>query len=53
MADQPATLHRACTHCRTMVDLLALAHERGCERELADQLTVSLQARRLPNMTAL
>lgn len=39
--------------CRTMVDLLALAHERGCERELADQLTVSLQARRLPDMTAL
>ena len=39
--------------CRTMVDLLALAHERGCECELADQLTVSLQARRLPDMTAL
>lgn len=39
--------------CRTMVDLLALAHERGCERELADQLTVSLQARRLPDMAAL
>lgn len=39
--------------CRTMVDLLALAHERGCESELADQLTASLQARRLPDMTAL
>ncbi|MBA1142498.1 IS21 family transposase [Mesorhizobium sp. CCANP35] len=39
--------------CRTMVDLLALAHERGCESELADQLTASLQARRLPDMAAL
>ncbi len=36
-----------------MVDLLALAHERGCESELADQLTASLQARRLPDMAAL
>lgn len=39
--------------CRTMVELLALAHERCCESELADQLTVSLQARRLPDMDAL
>lgn len=39
--------------CRTMVDLLTLAHERGCESELADQLDVSLQARRLPDMAAL
>lgn len=39
--------------CRTMVELLAMAHERGCESELADQLTASLQARRLPNMAAL
>jgi len=39
--------------CRTMVDLLAMAHERGCESELADQLTASLQARRLPDMAAL
>ncbi|MBB6414434.1 hypothetical protein HNQ71_007144 [Mesorhizobium sangaii] len=39
--------------CRTMVELLAMAHERGCESELADQLTASLQARRLPDMAAL
>lgn len=39
--------------CRTMVELLAVAHERGCESELADQLTASLRARRLPDMGAL
>jgi hypothetical protein len=39
--------------CRTMVELLAMAHERGCESELADQLRVSLEARRLPDMAAL
>jgi len=36
--------------CRTMVDLLAMAHERGCESELADQLTACLEAGRLPDM---
>jgi hypothetical protein len=39
--------------CRTMVELLAMAHERGCESELADQLGLSLEARRLPDMAAL
>jgi transposase InsO family protein len=39
--------------CRLMVDLLALAHERGCEAELATVLAGDLQARRLPEMTAL
>jgi transposase InsO family protein len=39
--------------CRIMVDLLAMAHERGCESELADQLDAALQARRLPDMAAL
>lgn len=39
--------------CRITVELLALAHERGCESELADQLDASLQARRLPDMAAL
>lgn len=39
--------------CRTMVELLAMAHERGCESELADQLDASLQVRRLPDMAAL
>jgi hypothetical protein len=30
-----------------------LAHERGCESELADHLDASLQARRLPDMAVL
>jgi plasmid stability protein len=36
-----------------MVDLLALAHERGCEAELAALLAADLQAGRLPDMTAI
>ena len=36
-----------------MVDLLALAHERGCESELADQLAADLEAGQLPDMAAL
>lgn len=39
--------------CRIMVDLLALAHERGCEAELADQLTADLDAGRLPELNRL
>lgn len=39
--------------CRIMVDLLALAHDRGCEAELADLLTADLEAGRLPDITAL
>ena len=39
--------------CRITVDLLALAHERGCERELADHLEAELKANRLPDMDAL
>lgn len=39
--------------CRIMVDLLALAHERGCETELADQLTADLEAGRLPDLNRL
>lgn len=39
--------------CRTMVELLALAHDRGCEGELAEQLDAALRARRLPDMDAL
>jgi hypothetical protein len=38
--------------CRTMVDLLALAHERGCEADLAAYLAITLQAKRLPDMAA-
>ncbi len=39
--------------CRIMVDLLALAHERGCETELADQLTADLEAGQLPDLNRL
>ena len=39
--------------CRLMVDLLALAHERGCEAELAMLLTADLSAAQLPDITAL
>jgi hypothetical protein len=39
--------------CRTMVDLLALAHDRACEAELGEQLTQDLDAGRLPDMNRL
>jgi transposase InsO family protein len=39
--------------CRTMVGLLALAHERTCEAELADALDIELDAGRLPNLETL
>jgi hypothetical protein len=39
--------------CRLMVDLLALAHDRGCEAELASILTDDLTANQLPDMAAL
>lgn len=39
--------------CKIMVELLALAHERGCERELADQLATMLEAGTLPDLPAL
>ena len=39
--------------CRMMVELLALAHERACEAELADILDADLAADRLPDMAAL
>ena len=39
--------------CRLMVDLLALAHDRGCEAELAAILADDLAAGRLPDMAAL
>ena len=39
--------------CRTMVELLALAHERACETELADRLAADLDAGRLPDLAAL
>jgi hypothetical protein len=39
--------------CRIMVDLLALAHERGCEAELAAVLANDLAANQLPDMAVL
>jgi len=39
--------------CRVMVDLLALAHERSCESELADKLSACLTVGQLPDMAAL
>lgn len=35
------------------VDLLALAHDRGCEAELAAQLEEDLRQKRLPDIKAL
>lgn len=39
--------------CRIMVELLGLAHERGCERELAEELAACLEAGDLPDMNLL
>ena len=39
--------------CRLMVNLLALAHERGCEAELAALLAADLAAGQLPDIAAL
>jgi len=39
--------------CKTMVGLLALAHERACEAELAIAIEEELDAGRLPNLSTL
>jgi transposase len=39
--------------CKIMVKLLALAHDRGCEVELADLLAIDLDQGRLPDIAAL
>jgi len=39
--------------CRLMVDLLALAHDRGCEAELAAILAAELMEGRLPDIASL
>lgn len=39
--------------CKVMVELLALAHDRGCERELAEELAKTLDAGDLPDLAAL
>jgi hypothetical protein len=41
------------TACRQMVELLAMAHERACEAELADALTAGLAEAQLPDIDAL
>jgi hypothetical protein len=39
--------------CRTMVGLLALAHDRACEAELAEIIDAELDAGRVPDLDAL
>jgi len=39
--------------CRTMVGLLSLAHDRGCERELGSALGEALEAGTLPDLKTL
>src|SRR5947199_8277054 len=39
--------------CRTMVGLLALAHDRACEAELAEAINAELEAGRLPDLETL
>ena len=39
--------------CKTMVELLSLAHDRACEAELAGMLTEHLEADRLPDLAML
>src|SRR6202035_3823167 len=39
--------------CRTMVGLLALAHDRACEGELAEAIDAELDAGKLPDLDIL
>ena len=39
--------------CRVTVDLLALAHDRGCEAELAEHLEEDLRQHRIPDIVTL
>jgi len=39
--------------CKVTVELLALAHERACEAELAEAISADLDAGRLPDLAAL
>ncbi len=39
--------------CKVTVELLALAHDRGCEAELAQIIDIELDAGRLPDLTKL
>ena len=39
--------------CRTIVGLLALAHDRACEAELAEAINAELDAGKLPDLDSL
>ncbi len=39
--------------CKIMVELLALAHDRACEAELADILTIDLEQGQMPDIASL
>ena len=39
--------------CRMTVDLLALAHDRGCEAELASQIEEDMRQKQIPDIAAL
>ena len=39
--------------CKTTVELLSMAHERGCEAELAEVISVQLDAGEVPDLKAL
>jgi hypothetical protein len=39
--------------CKVTIELLALAHERACEAELAEAISADLDAGRLPDLAAL
>jgi len=45
--------HPAKIACKITVELLALAHERACEAELAEQLAADLDTGQLPDLKAL
>ena len=47
------TAHSERQACRIMVDILALAHERACEADLAKAIEDDLEAGRLPDMADL
>src|SRR3546814_6436602 len=53
MFDQLVTQLPDRAACRLMVDLLSLAHDRGCEADLATVLASDLDAHRVPDMAAL
>ena len=39
--------------CRMIVDLLALAHDRGCEAEIAAQIEEDMRHKQIPDIVAL